>query len=162
MLFHSWIARLFGDARRSGGKQKKKTRTPRQSFAPSLGVTRLEPRRVLNAAPIPLDPAMLANPDSGPPSNPNQAVTITIDAGHTDTGAQAGGPQDRGLSRRICAGQRSSSAPNARIFSIVADFAFPCPAPAPAPPEYLQGQRCYAGSWCGAGCQAGARPTMGL
>lgn len=86
MLFRSWIDCLFGDFRRNTGnrKQKKKGTPSRQSFAPALGVLRLERRRVLNGAPVHLDPTMLAHADSAPEANPNQAVTITVDAGKTD------------------------------------------------------------------------------
>ena len=74
MLNHEWFAHFFRNLLTSRDPQRKKKefQSIRQEFAASLGVMRLEARRVLNAAALPTGP--------GPPPPPAAAGNVAAAA----------------------------------------------------------------------------------
>src|SRR5579872_717513 len=90
MSVSEWFARFFANrSANSSRKQKKKFQSIREDFAASLGVMRLESRRVLNAAALPLGPppppptTAAAGNTAAAAGQSQQNVILTVDAAQT-------------------------------------------------------------------------------
>src|SRR5437899_1253211 len=88
MSVSEWFARFFANRSSSSSRsqKKKKFQSIREEFAASLGVMRLESRRVLNAAALPLGPppppptAAAAGNTAAAAGQSQQNVILTVDA----------------------------------------------------------------------------------
>jgi hypothetical protein len=84
MYLPHWLQRFFKDANR--WQRTGKARRNREWDSPSLGVMRLEKRRVLNAAPVPVEPPV-ASADPGIVAN--QTLILEVDASQAANDNQA-------------------------------------------------------------------------
>src|SRR5690349_16641598 len=80
MHLTSWLESVV--RRIQVGRWKKRSRPYRERFMPRLRVTRMEPRRVLNATPVPIDPTLLAAMPAAAAAashNPNVLIVQAVD-----------------------------------------------------------------------------------